>query len=164
MALHGMSNERELRKKSAKSSFLCAYSYSMYYYSDGDMDLTLAYGLLPNDGTSCTVSNFPTWFAYKNCHCTFVSLFWSISCLDSIQVGCETTHRFVGVLFPWPTQTQSLRIESYWAVIGNNIYIRKSIAKQAKPMLCNIKDSTFFFFFTLELPHEVIKRDMRIYT
>ena len=28
-----------------------------------------------NDETSCTVSNFPTWFAYENCHRIFLLLF-----------------------------------------------------------------------------------------
>lgn len=92
-----------------------------------------------NDETSCTVSNFPTWFAYQNCQCICVHNFWSMSCLRSapmllsLYVLVHTVSSCFRVIFSCQTNSTYECIELLLATIF--IFIQKSIVKQAQAMV-----------------------------
>lgn len=119
-----------------------------------------------NDETSCTVSNFHTWFAYGNCYCIFTRLrynAWNRYDVDIVTMNTVSICIYFLLVFFTPKPKNALMIASSSLLPPIFIFIQKIYFKISKTTkLCEDIDNA-----TSALWNYCSKKrcqNMRIYT
>lgn len=111
------------RKKCEIIIFMRILAHSLQTRGEWGNGLCARIWTTANDETSCTVSNFHTWFAYENCHCNLFLRFGRYVDLKLVRCRHCTQYRVVAFMLSPCHSKREICAWSYWAVIATNIYI-----------------------------------------